>query len=166
MMTCMDRHETSSTLHSMISIVSTLPHLVSLVAPSLFSHFTPCLSHQPRVNAQSSVPISSAHSSHKQCLCVPCPSCDHLYIIRVSLTHHWTSCTAHKQSSTSKVLMLSTLSCSLPFSTWTWIVSLDIINAFYLSLPRPHSYHHIPYVVTYVNVMESFIWIFIHVFNF
>jgi hypothetical protein len=42
--------------------------------------------------------------------------------------------------------MPSTLSSSLPFSTWTWITSLDIIDVFYFGLPHPCSYHHIPYV--------------------
>ncbi len=36
---------------------------------------------------------------------------------------------------------------SPPFLTWTWITSLDIIDVFHLGLPRPHSYHHIPYVL-------------------
>jgi hypothetical protein len=43
--------------------------------------------------------------------------------------------------------MPPTLAFSLLFSAWTWIASLDIINSFHLGLPRPRSYHHIPYVV-------------------
>jgi hypothetical protein len=36
---------------------------------------------------------------------------------------------------------------SLPFSAWTWITSLNIIDAFHFGLPRPHSYHHITYAL-------------------
>ncbi len=43
-----------------------------------------------------------------------------------------------------RVLVPSTLSSS-PLLTWTWIVLLDIINVFHLSLACPHSYHHIPH---------------------
>jgi hypothetical protein len=50
------------------------------------------------------------------------------------------------QSLISKVLMPLTL-LYFPPLTWTWITSLDIVHAFHLSLPRPHSYHHIPYVI-------------------
>jgi len=41
--------------------------------------------------------------------------------------------------------MLSTLSSFPPFLAWTWIALLDIIDIFHLGLPRPYSYHHIPY---------------------
>jgi hypothetical protein len=71
----------------------------------------------------------------------------HLYVTRISLTHHQTSCNTHMQSSTFEVLMLSTLRSFLPFLAWTWIASLDIINVLHLALPCPHSYHHIPYVL-------------------
>jgi hypothetical protein len=41
-----------------------------------------------------------------------------------------------------------------PFSTWTWIASLDIIDVFHLGLPQFHSYYHIPYVL-YVKVRHA-----------
>jgi hypothetical protein len=44
------------------------------------------------------------------------------------------------------VLMPSTLLSSLPFPTWTWIASLNIMNVFHFDLPFLCSYHHIPYV--------------------
>jgi hypothetical protein len=42
--------------------------------------------------------------------------------------------------------MSSTLLSSFLSLAWTWIASLDIIDVFHLCLPRPCSYHHIPYV--------------------
>jgi len=39
------------------------------------------------------------------------------------------------------------LPCSLPSSTWTWIASIDIIDAFNLGLFDPRSYHHVPYAL-------------------
>ncbi len=44
-MICMHYHETSPPSHPMIPIASTLPHLVSLVAPCSSLYFTPCLHH-------------------------------------------------------------------------------------------------------------------------
>jgi hypothetical protein len=41
--------------------------------------------------------------------------------------------------------MLLALLFSPPFSAWTWIASLDIIDVFHLGLPHLRSYHHIPY---------------------
>jgi len=49
----------------------------------------------------------------------------HFYIIKTSLTHHQTSCTTHKQSSTSKVPMFSTLPSFFLSLAWTWITSID-----------------------------------------
>ncbi len=37
---------------------------------------------------------------------------------------------------------------SPPPLTWTWIASLNMSNAFHLDLPRPNSYHYIPYVLS------------------
>jgi hypothetical protein len=42
--------------------------------------------------------------------------------------------------------MPSALPSSHPSLAWTWITSLDTIDAFHLGLPRPCSYYHIPYV--------------------
>lgn len=68
-------------------------------------------------------------------------------ILVASLTHHHTSCIAHKQSSIFRVLMPSRLPFILPSLAQTWITSLYIIDAFHLGLPRPYSYHHIPYTL-------------------
>ncbi len=89
---------------------------------------------------------------------VPCPSCGFLYVIRASLTHHQTSCTTHRHSLVSKVPMPLTLSSSPP-SALTWIASVNIIDVFHLGLPRPCSYHHIPYVVVLMfNVFYASLW--------
>jgi hypothetical protein len=32
-----------------------------------------------------------------------------------------------------------------PFLAWTWITSLNIIDAFHFGLSHPYSYHYIPY---------------------
>jgi hypothetical protein len=125
---------------------STLPHLVSLVTHSLSTHSTPFLPHQPWAIPQSSVFTLNALPSHQQCPCVICPSCGCVYVIKIGLTRHQTSCTTHRQSLISKVPMLSALSSS-PHSAWTWIESLNIIDVFHLGLPCPCSYHHIPYVL-------------------
>lgn len=37
------------------------------------------------------------------------------------------------------------LLCSPPFSAWTWITSINIIDAFHLGLVHPSSYHNITY---------------------
>jgi hypothetical protein len=63
-MTCMDRHDTSPPLHSMIPNTSTLPHLIFLVTPSLSMHSTPFLFHQPQAIPQSSTPTPGANPSH------------------------------------------------------------------------------------------------------
>jgi hypothetical protein len=34
-----------------------------------------------------------------------------------------------------------------PFLAWTWIASINIIDAFHLGLLGFHSYHHIPYTL-------------------
>jgi len=47
-----------------------------------------------------------------------------------------------------------TLLCSPPCSTWTWIASIDIIDAFHLGLPCICSYHHIPYALR-IDVQQS-----------
>jgi hypothetical protein len=57
-------------------------------------------------------------------------------------------------------LLPPTLSCFFPFSTWTWIASINIIDVFHLGLPHFHSYHHILYVLQ-VDVQ----WI-LHIFFF
>jgi hypothetical protein len=46
-MTCMDCHDTSPPLHSMIPNTSTLPHVISLVTFSSSIDSTPFLFHQP-----------------------------------------------------------------------------------------------------------------------
>ncbi len=143
----MDYHETSPPLHPMIPTKFTLLHQVSSVAFSLSSHFTPSLLHQPQAIPQSSVYTLGAHPSHKQRLCVPCPSCGHLYVPGTCLAFHQTLCTINKQSSISRMLMPSALSFSPPSPAWTWITSLDIINAFHFGLPWLRSYHLIPYVI-------------------
>jgi hypothetical protein len=145
MMTCVDYHDTFLPLHHMIPTTFTLPHLIFSIAPSSSSHFTSCLPHQPWVILQSSVHTQGAYPSHKQLLCVPCPSCGYLYVIGASLTWHWTSCITHSQSSAFGVLMPSTLLFSPPLA-WTWITSLYMIDVFHLGLPCLHSYHHIPNV--------------------
>jgi hypothetical protein len=142
----MDCHDTSSSFHPMIPSASTLLHLVSLVTFSSSTHSTPFLLHKPWVIPQSFIPTLGAHPSHQECLCVPCFDCGHLYVTKAGLAHHHTSCTTHRQSSTSRVLMLSTLLFFHPLA-WTWIVSLDIIYTFHLGLPHPFSYHHIPYAL-------------------
>jgi hypothetical protein len=65
-MSCMDCQKTSLPLHSMIPTTFILLHPVSLVAISSFSHFTPCLLHQPWVIPQSSISTLDAYPSHKQ----------------------------------------------------------------------------------------------------
>ncbi len=145
-MICMDHYETSPPFHPMIPIASILFHLIILVTPSLSSHFTPCLLHYSQVIPQSSLPTPRAYLSHNQCLHVPCPSYGHLYVAGIRLIHHQTSCISHMQSSIFVVLMPSTLLSSLPFPTWTWIASLNIMNVFHFDLPFLCSYHHIPYV--------------------
>jgi len=45
----MDHRNTSPPPHSMIPNASILFHLVFFVTPSLFTHFTPSLPHQPQV---------------------------------------------------------------------------------------------------------------------
>jgi len=42
---------------------------------------------------------------------------------------------------------MPTLPCFPPFSTWTWIASIHIIDVFHLGLLHPHSYQHILYVL-------------------
>lgn len=42
-----------------------------------------------------------------------------------------------------------------PSSTCVWITFIDIINAFHLGSPYPHSYHHIPYFLR-VDVQHAF----------
>jgi hypothetical protein len=68
----MDYYETSPPPHLMIPTASTLLHLVSLVAFSLSSHFTPCLPHQPRAIVQICYTYIGSHPSHKQPPRVPC----------------------------------------------------------------------------------------------
>jgi hypothetical protein len=65
-------------------------HKVFSVAPSSSSHFTPYLFHQPWSILQSFVPTLGAYPPHEQRLCIPCPSCGHLYITRASehITRH------------------------------------------------------------------------------
>ncbi len=121
----------------MFPITFTLPHLISSITPSSSSHFTPCLPYQPREILQSFVPTPSAHPSHKQCLHVPCLGCGHLSIVGVGLTHHYTSCITHMKSLVFGMSMPLALPSFPPFSTWTWIASLYIIDVFYLSLPCP-----------------------------
>jgi len=84
MMTCMDYHETSLPLHSMIPTTSILPHPVFSIMLSLSSNFTPCLLHYP----QSTITTPGAHPSHKQCSHVLCPGCGHLNLVGVGLTCH------------------------------------------------------------------------------
>jgi len=65
MMICMDHHKTFPFVHPMILIASILPYPIPSIAPSLSSHFTPCLPYQPRVIPQSSIPTLGAYPSHK-----------------------------------------------------------------------------------------------------
>ncbi len=51
--------------------------------------------------------------------------------------------------------MPPTLSNSPLSSTWAWIPSIYIINAFHLGSPCPRSYHHIPYPL-HDNVQHAF----------
>ncbi len=118
MMTCMDCQESSLPPHPTIPTAFTLFHPISSIAPNSFSHFTPCLLHQPWVILLSSIPTLDAYPSYKQRLHVPCLGCGFLYVTRVGLACHQTSCTTHKQSSAFGVLMPLALSFSPPSLAW------------------------------------------------
>ncbi len=100
MMIYMDYHETSLPPHLMIHTAFTLLHLISLITPSLSSHSTSCLLHQPQAIPQSSILTPRAYPSHKQHPHVPCLGWIRLYVMGTSLACHQTSCTTHKQSLT------------------------------------------------------------------
>jgi hypothetical protein len=80
----------------MIPTTFILPHLLSSIALSSFSHFTPCLPYQPQAIPQSFVPTPSAHPAHKQCPHVPYPSCGRLYVVGIGLACHQTSSITHR----------------------------------------------------------------------
>jgi hypothetical protein len=53
-------------------------------------------------------------------------------------------------------------------SAWAWIASLDIIDVFHIGLPRPYSYHQIPYVfgVKVQCVLRiPLVWLVVNPFN-
>ncbi len=70
------------------------------------------------------------------------------------LAQHQFSCTAHRQSFLFGGVLPPTLLCFPPYSTWTWIASIDIIDAFHLGLPCLCSYHHIPYALR-IDVQQT-----------
>jgi hypothetical protein len=78
---------------------------------------------------------------------ITCPSYGHLFSAKGGLAQHQLSCTVHKESFVSRVVLPSTLPYSPPFLVCTWITSINIIDAFHLNLFHLHSYHHIPYVL-------------------
>jgi hypothetical protein len=118
-----DNCDTTLLCHPIIPILDIMFQPVFSPSHGMWTHFIPSLLYQPRIIFHPLMSTMGPPPSHPHVLC---PTCGCLFITKASLVCHQLTCSAHKQSSTIRVVMFSALPNSPPL---------------YLDMGHIHWYH-------------------------